>query len=76
MREAERALELPIPASMSGINLPIWPPAEHTLGLGYLKKQQPQQATEHLRRAAERVPERASLQTHLEQAEAMLEGTP
>jgi tetratricopeptide (TPR) repeat protein len=76
MREAERALELPIPASDVGSKLPIWPSADHSLGLAYLKNEQPKQAAEHLRRAAELQPDRASLRSDLKRAEALLDGTP
>jgi serine/threonine protein kinase/tetratricopeptide (TPR) repeat protein len=76
IREAERALELPIAATNQFHQLPCWPPAEHSLGLALLKKGTPDQAVAHLRRAAERIPGRESLLADLRRAETIASGTP
>ena len=51
--------------------MPWWPPAEHSLGLAYLKKKDAQSAVEHLQRAAEISPQRESVQRDLERARAL-----
>lgn len=76
IQEAERALELPIATTIQFYELPLWPPAEHSLGLAALKRGDPEAAVAHLRRAAERMPGRESLQADLRRAETMVSGTP
>ena len=76
IREAKRALELPIPLTSKPLLLPLWPPAEHSLGLAALQQGNPDEAVAHLRRAAERMPSRESLQADLRRVESMVSGTP
>ena len=72
MREARIALDLPVPASDFGAMLPVWPPAHHSLGLGYLKQDDVESALRHLQLATESHPDRPSLNRDLERAEQRL----
>jgi len=58
------------------LTLPCFPPAEHSLGLAALAKGDPETALTYLRRAAERTPNRPSLQADLRRVETMVSGTP
>ena len=83
IREARQALELLDPhfthmygQLRPGIEKrvsPWWPPAEHSLGLAYLKKKDARSAVEYLQRAAVISPERESVQRDLERARALLD---
>jgi serine/threonine protein kinase/tetratricopeptide (TPR) repeat protein len=74
-REARRALELMHRTSSTSMRLSVWPPADHSLGLAYLKKKDARSAVDHLLRAAEVSPKRESVQRDLARAKALL-GTP
>jgi tetratricopeptide (TPR) repeat protein len=76
MQEARVALALPMSASEIGPKLPFWPLADHSVGLAYLKKGQPELAVPHLRRATELLPARMSARADLQRAESELAHVP
>jgi tetratricopeptide (TPR) repeat protein len=78
MREAEVAASLDYSAfdDWQGQSFPMWPVADHSLGLAYLKHGKPRDAVRHLELAAQKAPARESIVEDLKRAKEILAESP